>query len=245
MPDPKCGVYLNCTSILSRNHRAHFDLFMLRYAITDRTQFGPDETVRRAALVDSARRWATAGIDFIQLREKDLPAGDLVGLARDLSAAIRQTGSITKLLINSSADEAIAAGASGVHLASRAGQLTPAQVRVLFNSASPKPVTSFPITISVSCHTLEEVAFARARKADLILFGPVFDKVVQGRSVAPGTGLDQLRSACVRAGDTPVLALGGITAQNTAACLAAGAAGIAAIRLFSAPWLLASGGGGE
>ncbi len=207
---------------------------MLRYAITDRTQFGPDETVRRAALVDSVRRWAAAGIDFIQLREKDLPAGNLVQLARDLLAAIRQTGSTTKLLINSRADVAVAAGVYGVHLPSGDGQLTPAQVRVLFNSASPNSIASIPITISVSCHTLEEVALARARQADLILFGPVFDKVVQGRSVAPGIGLDLLRSAGVRAGDTPVLALGGITAENTAACLAAGAAGIAAIRLFSA-----------
>jgi thiamine-phosphate pyrophosphorylase len=76
------------------------------------------------------------------------------------------------------------------------------------------------------------VARARDSAASLILFGPVFEKRIGVKPIAAGAGLDLLRAACAAAAPVPVLALGGITQANTAACLAAGAAGIAAIRLF-------------
>jgi len=202
---------------------------MLRYAITDRSHFPGDEQTRQAKLREQAAHLTSQGIDLLQLREKDLEPGALTTLARELLTILRTHNPATKLLINSRADVAVAVASDGVHLTSAPGSLTPSHIRELYAAASlPTPI------VSVSCHTLEEVAHARDASASLILFGPVFEKVVASEPISTGTGLDLLRAACATAGPTPVLALGGITAENTQACLAAGAAGIAAIRLFFA-----------
>ena len=202
-------------------------MLILRYAITDRTQYAGTERQRRFALIAQVARLAADGVDYIQLREKDLPPQDLIGLAREILSAIRDSRSGTRLLINSRADIALAAGADGVHLPSGADQLTPAQVRHLFDrSGTVRP------TVSVSCHTLAEVRRAHEDGADLVLFGPVFGKSVGGQIVVPEAGLEMLKAACAAAGETPVLALGGITATNAATTITAGAKGIAAIRLF-------------
>jgi thiamine-phosphate pyrophosphorylase len=200
---------------------------VLRYAITDRARFLGDEPQRQAGLLKQAERLAATGIDFVQLREKDLEAGALADLGRTLLAVLRTRDSAPKLLINSRADVAVAIGADGVHLTSAPGSLTPGEVRRLYDSAGLRE----PI-VSVSCHTLAEVNRARESSATLILFGPVFEKRIGAELVSEGTGLDLLRDACIAAGPVPVLALGGITPDNTSACVAAGAAGIAAIRLF-------------
>lgn len=200
---------------------------ILRYAITDRTHSGKSESAPFDSLLEQAGRLAADGIDFIQLREKDLAAQELIGLARGMVNVVQIAGTATRLLVNARADIALAAGAHGVHLPGGSEQLTPRQVRQLFQAAGrPQP------TISVSCHTLADVYRAHADGAGLILFGPVFEKSVDGRVVVPGTGLDALRAACAAAGETPVLALGGVTEANTAACIDAGASGVAAIRLF-------------
>jgi thiamine-phosphate pyrophosphorylase len=208
---------------------------MLRYAITDRARVFGDEAAREAALLDQAARLAAEGVDYVQLREKDLPATALAALTRKLLDALRAHSPAPKLLINSRADVAVAAGADGVHLTSAEGSLTPADVRRLYASIGrPEPV------VSVSCHTLNEVAHARTAAPTLILFGPVFEKVGLDAGarqpaealISEGSGLNLLHLACAAAGPVPVLALGGITPENTDACLAAGAAGIAAIRLF-------------
>jgi len=222
----------------------------ISYAITDRTHYGKTELQRRAGLVGQASRLAAEGIDYIQLREKDLPAQDLIGLAREILNAIREARSGTRLLINARADIAVAAGAHGVHLPSGKDQLIPAQIRHLFGQhphlgrhsdpelaegeESPHSARSGSISaiVSVSCHTMDDVDRAQKSGADLILFGPVFGKSIAGEMVVPETGLAALRAACQVAGETPVLALGGITAANTAACIKAGASGIAAIRRF-------------
>ena len=231
---------------------------MLRYAITDRLRFVADEPARQAALLAQAARLAADGIDFLQLREKDLSAAALAALARRLLATLRAgpTHPAPRLLINSRADIAIATCADGVHLTSAPGSLTPAQVRALYAAAS----LHAPI-VSLSCHTLAEVAraasFAPDGRPTLILFGPVFEKVIAnnvvaeqalnlngdaddrapekslgGKKISTGTGLDLLRAACLAAAPIPVLALGGINRSNTDACLEAGAVGVAAIRLF-------------
>jgi thiamine-phosphate pyrophosphorylase len=209
---------------------------MLRYAITDRARSASDEPSQEQALLAQAARLADTGVDYIQLREKDVAPGALASLARKLLVILRARANAPKLLINSRADVAIAVGADGVHLTSAAGELTPANIRQLYASAGlPEPI------VSVSCHALSEIPPARAAAANLILFGPVFEKVVtrshthpaSDTRVAEGIGLNLLHMACATASPTPVLALGGITAENTDATLAAGAAGIAAIRLFA------------
>jgi thiamine-phosphate pyrophosphorylase len=208
---------------------------MVRYAITDRTRFAGDQGTRQDRLIERAGCLAESGVDFLQLREKDLEPAVLALLGRKLLAVLRSHPNAPKLLINSRPDIAIAIGADGVHLTSATGSLTPAGIRQLYASAGlPEPI------VSVSCHTVAEVAAAHAGAATLILFGPVFEKVVSVGEVAnaaealvsEGVGLSLLHLACVTAAPTPVLALGGVTPENTSATLAAGAAGIAAIRLF-------------
>ena len=208
---------------------------MIRYAITDRARFPGDEAAHQDALLRQADYLAGAGLEFLQIRERDVEPAVVTSLARKVLATFRAHSPAPKLLINSRADVAIACEADGVHLTSAEGSLTPAGVRQLYAATGlPEPV------VSVSCHTLSEVAAARDSGADLILFGPVFEKVVFDAQaplpadalIAEGTGLNLLRIVCAAPAPTPVLALGGITLENTAACLAAGAAGIAAIRLF-------------
>ena len=200
---------------------------MLRYAITNRALYSGDDSQQQAALLRQTSRWAANGIDFIQLREKDLPAATLADLARAILGAIAQTTGPTKLLINSRPDIAIATGTHGVHLTATASEPTTIQIRELYADARlPAPF------ITVSCHSVEEVRRARDNRADAILFAPVFEKTVAGREVVPGQGLDKLRDACSVASPVPVYALGGVTLENAASCLEAGAVGIAGIRLF-------------
>jgi len=209
---------------------------MLRYAITDRSLCalnGKSEAEREMALLKQAERLARMGIDFLQLREKDLSARKLIALTRRLREVLRRVetpaGHGTRLLVNSRADVAAAAGADGVHLPSGEGQLTPDQARRVLRRAAESAV---PSVVSVSCHSAADVKRARDGGADLILFGPVFGKYFEGELAVPAIGLDALRSACATAAGLPVLALGGVTLENAAECVAAGASGIAGIRLF-------------
>jgi thiamine-phosphate pyrophosphorylase len=196
--------------------------------ITDRSQFPGSESVRRKRLLQKIAEAARAGVDYIQLREKDLPARELELLAREAMRVLLETRAsrlAPRLLINSRTDVALAAGAHGVHL--RSDDISPREIRSLWARASrnQKRATRNPI-LSVSCHTVEEVARAAAARADFALFGPVFEK--QGARILGG--LDLLRRACRQR--VPVLALGGVTLANAHSCLDAGATGIAAIRLF-------------
>lgn len=177
--------------------------------------------------IDSLRRfasdWASGGVDYLQIREKDLESGDLERLA---SALVRELqGSRTKVLVNSRADVALASGADGVHLP--AGQsLSPAELRQLFASRG-----KGESIISTACHSLAEAEMAQKSGANLILFAPVFEKRIPGGQL-PGRGLKKLSSVCAAASPLPVFALGGVNKENFRECLAAGATGIAAIRLF-------------
>jgi thiamine-phosphate pyrophosphorylase len=205
---------------------------MFRCAITSRALYPGDETQQQAALLREASRWIADGIDLIQLREKDLPAARIASLARQILLAITEaTTSPTRLLINSRPDIAIATGAHGVHLTASPDELTPAQVRSLYALAhEPAPI------ITISCHTLEDVHRARINHADAILFAPVFEKIIAGpddHNTIQGQGIDRLRDACSAASPIAVYALGGVTLENAPSCLAAGAAGIAGIRLFT------------
>ena len=190
---------------------------LLLYYITDRGQLAGDERGRRQRLLEKISEAARSGVDYIQLREKDLSSRELEELASDAMGCI--AGTATKLLINSRADVALAVGAHGVHLRSR--DISPEDVRKIWREAGGGAV---PI-VAVSCHRKQEVAAAKQSGADFVVFGPVFEK--SGRAVV---GLDELRAAC-RHG-IPILALGGVTFENAGICIEAGAAGIAGIRLF-------------
>ena len=201
---------------------------MLRCAITNGTTSGFVNASQIERLKDHMQQWAAGGIDIIQVREKNLEAGQLLVLIEAALQTLCQTNSSAKLVVNGRADVAIAARAHGVHLTAHPDELTPHQVRSLFSHADlPAPV------VTVSCHTPDEIARARDSDADFILFGPVFEKRASADLALGGVGLERLAEACSVAARIPVLALGGITSENAAQCMQAGAAGIAAIRLFS------------
>jgi thiamine-phosphate pyrophosphorylase len=194
----------------------------LLYYITDRSQFRGDERARRRDLLAKVAEAARACVDYIQLREKDLSTRELEMLAREVVAMVRENSSLTRLLINSRTDVALAAGADGVHL--RADDVGPREAR----QAAHRPLSTDHFLVAASCHSNEEVIRADSEGADFAVFGPIF-----GKNNAPGrqpTGLAALHEAC-RA-KIPVLALGGVTMENAASCLEAGAAGVAGIRLF-------------
>jgi thiamine-phosphate pyrophosphorylase len=198
---------------------------VLLYYITDRTQFPSNESARQAALVARIGEAARWGVDYIQLREKDLSTRQLESLAKSAVAVVRKNSSTTKLLVNSRIDVAIAAGADGVHLRTQ-GDLTASDARVIFSKCG----IHHPV-VACSCHTHEEVALAESHGADFAVFGPLF-----GKADAHGVGVEDLRNICKRevaaSSRMPVLALGGVTVENAAACVDAGAAGVAGIRLF-------------
>jgi thiamine-phosphate pyrophosphorylase len=192
---------------------------MLLYAITDRNRMNQ-------SLLSLVEGWSRRGVDFIQLREKDLDAIALRSLAAEIMEKIDH--SRTRLLVNISTPEAaalaLAAGADGVHLAGKPARGAAGRVRQAFRRRVP--------IISVPCHSLEDVDVAHEEEVDLMLFSPVFEKV-SGDEISAPQGLEGLRAACARARGIPVLALGGVTAVNASDCVAVGAAGIAAIRLFA------------
>lgn len=205
----------------------------LLYYITDRCEFGGDESARRRTLLAKVAEAARAGVDYIQLREKDLSTRELEALTREVVAVVRENQLATdhrplttRLLINSRTDVALAAGADGVHL--RADDVTPHEVRRVLEVSAHRPLTTDHFLLAASCHTAADVFRAESEAVDFAVFAPVFEK-----RAAHGTqpaGLAALREAC-RA-KIPVLALGGVNLENAASCLSAGAAGVAGIRLF-------------
>ena len=197
---------------------------MLLYYITDRSQFSGDADSRRAQLLATVSHAARCGVDYIQLREKDLSAHDLELLAREIVQLRTENSKLnTGVLINTRTDIALACGANGVHL--RSDDISPAEVRAIWSQSG----AGTRATIGVSCHTRAEVACAAEEGADFAVFGPVFEKYKPGRSVRP-TGLEVLHEACQER--IPVIALGGVTLENALVCIQAGATGLAGIRLF-------------
>ncbi len=202
----------------------------------------------REALLERINAAHEAGIDWIQLREKDLSGKDCASLAHDafqltkvMSSATQHVHGInqnvphhgptsTLILINDRVDVAIAEQAGGVHLTEKS--LPPKEVRrwIKERLARTPQFAKEDFLIGVSCHSIEAAQSAADSGADYIFFGPVFATPSKTAFGAP-QGLGRLAQVC-RVVKIPVLAIGGITRDNAASCIAAGAAGIAAIRLF-------------
>ena len=174
------------------------------------------------------RAAAAAGVDWIQIREKDFSGRDYGLLAREAlhRAAKSQVsnGAATRILLNDRLDAALSERAGGVHLGEDSLPLPEAK-RLASAQAQNQD-----FLIGVSCHSLEAARSAASGGADYLFFGPVFATPSKAAFGAP-QGLGRLAEVC-RAVAIPVLAIGGITLANVSACLATGASGIAAIRLF-------------
>lgn len=178
------------------------------------------------ALVSLAARAARAGVDWIEIREKDLGGRALL----DLVSAVVAQAAPARILVNDRLDVALAAGAAGVHLAGTSLPVAP--VRDWCRTRAPG------LLIGKSCHSPEEALEAQNDGADYVFFGPVFStpsKLAYG----PPQGIEAL-AAVSHALRIPVIAIGGITPENAARCIAAGAGGIAAIRWFQGPGDLAA-----
>jgi thiamine-phosphate pyrophosphorylase len=176
-----------------------------------------------------------AGIDWVQIREKGMPARQLFAIARAAvgitnrrlapHAGADRSGSL--IFVNDRLDIAGAADAAGIHIGRES---LPAHDVIGWRRS--KMVTN--LMVGLSCHTIDELRWAEDAGVDYAFFGPVFDTPAK-RPFGPPMGTAKLAAAC-RATRLRVIAIGGVTLENSAECLYAGAAGIAAIRMFQQTW---------
>ena len=205
--------------------------------VTDRWSLSVPAVASDSALVEKIAAVAAAGIDWVQIREKDLPVRQLAGLTRE--AVARRTAA--RIIVNDRLDVAITEGAGGVHLG-EAG-LPVADVAKWVNRSESRVVVSdhgaaskFHVSasgdflIGASCHSLKGAKSAVRDGADYIFFGPVFATPSKAKFGEP-QGVKKLAAVC-SALSISVIAIGGITMENAGESIGAGAAGIAAIRLF-------------
>jgi len=186
--------------------------------VTDRRRLAPADApldASRRCLVAQARHAVDAGIDLIEVRERDLEAADLAALVTDLVAVTR--GTSTRVVVNDRLDVALACAADGVHL--RADSIAVEAARRL---------APHGFLIGRSIHGTAEAA--QAAGADYVIAGTVFSTESKHAEHVL-LGLDGLRAVAATI-PVPVLAIGGITDHRFEQVAAAGAGGIAAIGLF-------------
>ena len=184
--------------------------------VTDRRRLA--ETLPCTGLVDLVRSAAHAGVDLIQIRERDVDARELIASVAECVAVVR--GTPARIIVNDRADVAVAAGAHGVHL--RSDSIDAARVRQL---VPPEFI------VGRSVHRVEEaVAASRSGGLDYLILGTLFSTPSKDPS-HPLTTMTGLAAACALV-SIPVLAIGGITVERAADVARAGAAGIAAIGMF-------------
>lgn len=194
--------------------------FRLCY-VTDRKGLsGAGESLSQQ-LIEKIEEAAQAGVDWIQIREKDLPADELERLARE---AVRRADARSCVLVNGRPETALAAGAAGVHL----GEAGPgvAEVKRWLRDAGKGEA----LLTGASAHSREAALRAEREGADYVIFGPVFATPSKAAYGQP-QGLEKLAEVC-RSLRIPVIAIGGITTENASECAECGAGGVAAIRIF-------------
>jgi thiamine-phosphate pyrophosphorylase len=190
--------------------------------VTDRKSAGAGAPLEN--LLEKIRAAVEARVDWIQIREKDLPARELLALAREAVGITQTLGGKTRVLLNDRLDVALAAGAAGVHLGRES---VPTKDVVKWCRAGNAPAG---FLIGASCHSMEEAREAGKARADYLFYGPIYDTPSK-RAFGQPQGVDRMAEASAAVG-IPVIAIGGINERNAAECLRAGAAGIAAIRMF-------------
>ena len=182
-------------------------------------------------LLDSVGTAAAAGVDWIQLREKDYSGKEWTRLARESLLQLKRSGSGTRILVNDRLDVALACGAGGVHLSENGIPVSEAcRLREEYFAEHNRKQD---FLIGLSCHSLGAALGAARAGADYIYFSPIFFTPSKA-SYGPPQGVERLAKVC-GAVKIPVIAIGGITPQNAFECFDAGASGVAAIRLFQEP----------
>jgi thiamine-phosphate pyrophosphorylase len=172
-----------------------------------------DRRSARAPLPEAVAAAVAAGVDWVQVREKDLEGAALLALAEELAAAARRARPGVRVLVNRRCDVALAAALDGVHLGFDA--LPPAAARRLLGAG---------VLVGASTHAAGELdadALAALSYAQLAPVFPPLSKPAGG----PALGLAALREAAAAA-PLPMLAQGGVDASNAADCIRAGAAGV-------------------
>jgi len=192
--------------------------------VTDGNMLGGRD--RAESVLGKIRIAVAAGVDWVQIREKDLNARALLALVREAVRAAAEIGGGASVIVNDRLDVALTAGAAGVHLG---GESISAFDVVSWCRAGNAPVD---FQIGVSCHSLEQAHDTERAGATYVFFGPIFDTPSK-RPFGPPQGISRLAEVCKTA-KIPVIAIGGINKDNAGDCLRAGAAGIAAIRMFQA-----------
>lgn len=187
--------------------------------VTDRKTLGAADAARN--LFAKIRAATAAGVDWVQIRERDMPSRELLTLAK---AAIGAREGEARILVNDRLDVALAAGAAGVHLG---GASVPAREVVRWLRERNAPAE---FLVGVSCHSLDEALAVQDAGAGYVFFGPIFETPSK-ESYGPPQGIARLAEIC-SAVRIPVVAIGGLNEQNATECVRAGAAGIAAIRMF-------------
>lgn len=176
--------------------------------VTDRHR----AAARGRPIVDVVSGAVAGGVDIVQLREKDLGTDELIALARRVLATIAGRA---LFFVNGDIDAAAAVGADGVHLPAGAALVRAARRRLGGRAL-----------ISVAAHGLEEARRAAADGADIVQLGTAFASASHPGVTPLGTA--GVRDICA-AINAPVIAIGGITASNAGALVAAGVAGVAVI----------------
>jgi thiamine-phosphate diphosphorylase len=196
--------------------------------VTDRKSLVPEARTVRDECVAIERQTdeaVAAGVDLIQIRERDMEARDLTAL---VARVVARSLGFARVVVNDRADVALAAGADGVHLRADSPPASAVRELIAGDPGSEDPGLRGRWLIGRSIHTVDD---ARLHvDAQYLIFGTVF--VSRSKPAgSPVAGLEALADAAVVA-SVPVLAIGGITPAGVAACRDAGAAGVAAIELF-------------
>lgn len=160
-----------------------------------------------------ARAVLAGGARLLQVRAKTLPSGELLAISRSVVAEAAAAGAV--VIVNDRADVALAAGAGGVHVGQ--DDLSPSDARRI---VGPERL------VGISTHTSAQVAAACDSDADYIAVGPVFGTRTKQTGYDP-VGFERVGEAA--ATGRPVVAIGGITLDNAASVLAAGATSVAVI----------------
>jgi thiamine-phosphate diphosphorylase len=183
-------------------------------AVTDR---------RRLPILAHVAAAADAGVDWVQIREPDLPAAELYEVVRHAVTEVSGSAARTRIIVNDRLDVALAAGAHGVHL--RAASFEASRVRMAVAAGARD------FLIGRSVHSVGEALTAEAGGGlDYLVFGTMFPTTSkpEGHRLAGPEALRAAAAAC----RLPILGIGGITLENVDRIAATGAAGIAAIGLF-------------